>query len=126
MNIFERVKQIVADILDIQEEEILSHTYLIRDLGAESIDLLELAVSLNAGFQIEIRDDDIFLRKLRRYLEEAKEKSLDQHAYLADQYPFLSASRIGEILRVLEGGPVLTIEDLVSYIAYYQNSEDRK
>jgi len=60
MNIFERVKQIVADILDIQEEEILSHTYLIRDLGAESIDLLELAVSLNAGFQIEIRDDDIF------------------------------------------------------------------
>ncbi len=121
MNIFERVKQIVADILDIEEEEILSQTYLIRDLGAESIDLLELAVSLNAGFQIEIKDDDIFLRKLRRYLEEAKEKHLDQQAYLADQYPFLSASRIAEILRVLEGGPVLAIEDLVSYISYYQN-----
>ncbi|MBA4369736.1 MAG: acyl carrier protein [Desulfobacterium sp.] len=125
MNIFETVKQIVADILDIEEEKILIQTYLIRDLGAESIDLLELAVSLNAGFQIEIKDDDIFLRKLRRYLEEAKEKSLDQHSYLAGQYPFLSASRIGEILRVLEGGPVLTIEDLVSYIFYYQNNVDR-
>jgi len=121
MNIFERVKKIVADILDIEEEKILSRTYLIRELGAESIDLLELAVSLNAGFQIEIRDDDIFLRKLRRYLEETKEKGLDQHAYLAGQYPFLSNSRIGEILKELKGGPVLTIEDLVSYISYYQN-----
>ncbi|RPJ81693.1 MAG: acyl carrier protein [Deltaproteobacteria bacterium] len=121
MNIFERVKKIVADILDIEEQKILSWTYLIRELGAESIDLLELAVSLNAGFQIEIRDDDIFLRKLRRYLEEAKEKGLDQHSYLAGQYPFLSNSRIGEILKELKGGPVLTIEDLVSYISYYQN-----
>jgi acyl carrier protein len=125
MNIFERVKQIVADILDIEEEEILSQTYLIRDLGAESIDLLELAVSLNAGFQIEIKDDDIFLRKLRRYLEEAKEKGLDQQAYLADQYPFLSDARIGEILKALKGGPVLTIEDLVSYISYHQKKANR-
>jgi acyl carrier protein len=121
MDVFETVKKIVADILDIEEEKILSRTYLIRDLGAESIDLLELAVSLNAGFQIEIRDDDIFLRKLRRYLEEAKEKGLDQHAYLAGQYPFLSDARIGEILKVLKGGPVLMIADLVSYISYYQN-----
>ncbi len=121
MDVFETVKKIVADILDIEEEKILSRTYLIRDLGAESIDLLELAVSLNAGFQIEIKDDDIFLRKLRRYLEETKEKGLDQHAYLAGQYPFLSDARIGEILKELKGGPVLTIADLVSYISYYQN-----
>ncbi len=121
MDVFETVKKIVADILDIEEEKILSRTYLIRDLGAESIDLLELAVSLNAGFQIEIKDDDIFLRKLRRYLEETKEKGLDQHSYLAGQYPFLSDARIGEILKELKGGPVLTIADLVSYISYYQN-----
>ncbi len=125
MDVFETIKQIVTDILDIEEEKVLSQTYLIRDLGAESIDLLELAVSLNAAFQIEIKDDDIFLRKLRRYIEEAKEKSLDQHSYLSGQYPFLSDSRIGEILRVLDGGPALAIEDLVSYISYHQNNVNR-
>lgn len=120
MEILEKIKQIVADILDLEEEKIGMETYLIRDLGAESIDLLELAVSLNAAFQTEIRDDDIFLRKLRFYLEEAKTTGRDYHAFLAEKYPFLENSRIRAILNDLNGGAVLRISDLVCYIAHHQ------
>jgi acyl carrier protein len=120
MEIFKKIKQIVADLLDLEEDAIGMESYLIRDLGAESIDLLELAVSLNAAFQTEIRDDDIFLRKLRFYIDEAKTSSRDQHAFLAEKYPFLEASRIREILNDLNGGAVLRVSDLVRYIAHHQ------
>jgi acyl carrier protein len=125
MDVFEEVKKVIADILDIEEEDIFGETYIVRDLGAESIDLLELAVSLNAVFQIEIRDDDIFLRKLRLYLEEVKESDMDRLSYLRNQYLFLSKSRIQEILKELEGGPVLKVDDIVSYISYYQDENIR-
>ena len=120
MDSFTTIRNIIADILDIEEKKIQAETYLIRDLGAESIDLLELAVSLNAAFQIEIRDDDIFLRKLRLYLDEAAEKQQDRHSCLVDRYPFLDESRIREILDDLDKGPVLKVSDLVCYIFYYQ------
>ena len=120
MDSFTTIRQIISEIMDIEEQEILPETFVVRDLGAESIDLLELAVSLNAAFQIEIRDDDIFLRKLRLYLDEAAKKHQDRNACLAEQYPFLNGSRIREILNDLDKGPVLKVSDLVSYILYYQ------
>jgi len=106
------------EILDLEEAQISPETYLIRELGAESIDLLELAVSLNTVFKKEIIDDDIFLRKLRLYLEEAEEIGQKKSAYLAEKYPFLGHVRIRELLEELGGGPVLKVKDLVSYINY--------
>ena len=58
MNVLEKVTGTLADILDIEAHTIHSETYLIRELEAESIDLLELAVTLNSELQIEI---DIYL-----------------------------------------------------------------
>ena len=61
MEILGGVKEILADILDIEEQEITAETYIVRELGAESIDLLELAISLNARFKVEVNDGEIFL-----------------------------------------------------------------
>jgi len=118
MEAFNEIKNVIIEILDVEEDQILSETYLIRELGAESIDLLELAVSLNTVFKKEIIDDDIFLRKLRIYLEEAEEINQDKLAYLAEKYPFLEHARIRELLEELGRGPVLKVKDLVSYINY--------
>ena len=118
MDAFHEIKNVIMEILDVEEDQILPETYLIRELGAESIDLLELAVSLNTVFKKEIIDDDIFLRKLRPYLDEAEEIGQDKSAYLAEKYSFLGHARIKEILGELGGGPVLKVKDLVSYINY--------
>lgn len=118
MDAFHEIKNVIMEILDVEEDQISPETYLIRELGAESIDLLELAVSLNTVFKKEIIDDDLFLRKLRLYLDEANEAGQDELSYLAGKYPFLEHSRIREIRGELGGGPVLKVKDLVSYVHY--------
>ncbi len=117
MSILSKVTGTLADILDVEANEIDSETYLVRDLDAESIDLLELAVTLNSEFQIEIDDDEIFLKMLRIYLEEPKNTD-DMQEYLMEKYPYLSAKRIKEILEDRNNGPVLKVKDLISYISW--------
>ncbi len=121
MDILEKVTGTLADILDVEINEIGSETYLIRDLEAESIDLLELAVTLNSEFQIEIDDDEIFLKMLRIYLEQPDNKPNDMQEYLMEKYPYLSANRIREILEDQTNGPVLKVKDLISYINWKNN-----
>ena len=116
--VFEKIRDMLADILDLEGQEILPEMYLIRDLGAESIDLLELAVSLNAGFNVEVDDKDIFLLRLRDYVAQAEGAGMDVTHYLADRLRFLSRQRLEEIISDLEGGPTLKVKDLVSYILW--------
>jgi len=116
MDILEEIKNILAEILDIENRIITPETYLVRELGAESIDLLELAVAINSGFNIDVNDDKIFLRKLRQYVTEAKQQNNDLLQYLVEKFPFLSRKRLEEIVTDLEGGPALKVKDLISYI----------
>ncbi|MBU1171383.1 MAG: hypothetical protein KKD44_17660 [Proteobacteria bacterium] len=116
MNVISKVIESLADILDFDPNNIGPETYLIRDLEAESIDLLELAVVLNTEFKIEVDDDEIFLKTLRIYLDKPKECPKDMGEYMMEKYPYLTRERIKEILEDLPHGPVIKVKDLVSYI----------
>ncbi len=118
MDILTTIKDHLAEILDIEAEEITLETYLVRDLGVESIDFLELAVAFNSSLGIEIEDDEIFLANLRLYLKEAKEGKSDIVSYLAQKYPSLAKERLEQILQDLDDGPVLKVKDLVSYVSF--------
>jgi len=117
-DVLEKIRAILERILDLDGNEISAETYIIRDLGAESIDLLELAVELNQGFGINVQDDQIFLWRLRYYLVDASKNDADKHSYLAGKYPYLDSLRIAEILTDIDKGPVLKVKDLISYINY--------
>jgi acyl carrier protein len=58
MSIEERVKKIVAEQLGSDEDEISNESSFIDDLGADSLDTVELVMSLEDEFDIEIPDDD--------------------------------------------------------------------
>ena len=116
MNILKEITEILAEILDIENHNISPETYVIRELGAESIDLLELAVALNSGFKIDVNDDEIFLRKLRQYITEAGQQDNDILQYLAEKLPFLMRERLEEIMADIENGPTLKVKDLISYV----------
>lgn len=118
MEIFDGIKEMIADILDIDDQEITPETYIVRDLGAESIDLLELAVSLNSRFKVDVNDGEIFLTRLREYVTEAEDKAKDVVQHLKGMLPFLAEGRIVEIVGDLEGGPTLKVRDLVGYIEW--------
>jgi acyl carrier protein len=118
MDTFAEIKKILVELLDLEDRELSPETYLIQDLGAESIDLLELAVTINSRFKITVKDDEVFLTRFRLYLTEAEQQRKDSVPYVAKKYPFLTHDRIAEIIAHIDEGPQLKIKDLISYIAY--------
>ncbi len=118
MDTIEPIKEILAELLDVAPGSIAAHSYLVRDLDVESIDFLELAVTLNERFGVPVEDDTVFLRNLRLHLAAAQETSARPRDYLRERYPFLSPERIRQILSDLDGGPVIQVQDLASYVQW--------
>jgi len=116
MDVLAELKKIIEELLDLEDREITPETLLIQDLGAESIDLLELAVTINSRFRITVKDDEIFLTRFRLYSTEAKQQGKDTVHYIAGKYPFLGEDRIAEIMARIKEGPQLKIKDLISYV----------
>jgi len=57
-SIEERVKQIVAEQLGVDEEQVVSDAAFMDDLGADSLDTVELVMALEEEFDVEISDED--------------------------------------------------------------------
>ena len=55
---FERVKKLIAEELDVNEEEVTLEAKLDDDLGADSLDAVELIMALGDEFDIEINDEE--------------------------------------------------------------------
>ncbi|OGT22602.1 MAG: acyl carrier protein [Gammaproteobacteria bacterium RIFCSPHIGHO2_02_FULL_42_13] len=54
----ERVKRIIVDQLGVKEEEVKSSSKFIEDLGADSLDIVELVMALEEEFGTEIPDEE--------------------------------------------------------------------
>ena len=59
MDIFEQVKKILCDQLDLEEEQVNEDSEVIDDLGADSLDIVDLVMTLEEEFDTEIPDEDI-------------------------------------------------------------------
>jgi acyl carrier protein len=116
--VFEQVRDILAELLDVEAGQIVPESYLVRDLGMESIDFLELAVALNQRFKVPVHDDTVFLRNLRLCVLQARESGQPVVERLKDDYGFLSDERLEQILGELEAGPSIQARDLMSYIRW--------
>ena len=57
-SIFERVKGIIVEQLGVDEDEVTLEASFIDDLGADSLDIVELIMALEEEFDIEIPDED--------------------------------------------------------------------
>lgn len=58
MSIEDKVKRILAERLDIDASEIQPEAEFINDLGADSLDIVELLMSLEDEFDLEISDEE--------------------------------------------------------------------
>lgn len=58
MAIFEKVKAIIVDQLGVEEEEVTEEAAFIADLGADSLDIVELVMALEEEFEMEIPDEE--------------------------------------------------------------------
>jgi acyl carrier protein len=55
---FDRVKKVVVDQLDVNEDEVTPTASFVEDLGADSLDQVELIMAFEEEFDIEIPDED--------------------------------------------------------------------
>jgi acyl carrier protein len=58
MDALGRIKKIIIDQLDVVEDEITENSSFIADLGADSLDIVELIMAFEEEFDIEIADED--------------------------------------------------------------------
>ena len=57
--IFEKVKSIIVDQLDVDEEKVTMAANIQDDLGADSLDIVDLVMSFEDEFDMEIPDDQV-------------------------------------------------------------------
>ena len=55
---FEKLQDIIADVLNVQKDEIKPETTFVDDLGADSLDVVDLLMSIEDEFELEIPDEE--------------------------------------------------------------------
>jgi len=71
--VFEKIKSVLSNQLDIEEDSITLDSNLVDDLKADSLDIVELIMDLEQEFDMEIPDDDlpkvVTVRDIVSYIE---------------------------------------------------------
>lgn len=76
MAVEDRVKKIIAEQLGVEEDEVVSEASFVQDLGADSLDTVELVMALEEEFDIEIPDEEAEkMQKVSQAIDYIKEKS---------------------------------------------------
>lgn len=57
--VFEKIRALIAEQLDLNEDDITIDSALIEDLGADSLDVVDLVMSIEDEFEIEVPDEAI-------------------------------------------------------------------
>jgi acyl carrier protein len=57
-DIQERVKKIIIDQLNVEEEQVTPTAHFVEDLGADSLDNVEMVMAFETEFELEIPDED--------------------------------------------------------------------
>ncbi len=73
--VFEKVRDILCDQLDVNEEEVTMESSIAEDLGADSLDVVDLIMSLEDEFDLEVPDEQVEAIKtvgdLVRFIEQS-------------------------------------------------------
>ena len=74
----EKVKQIIVEQLNVDEGEVTPTASFVDDLGADSLDIVELVMALEEAFNIEVPDEDAeklaTVKDAYEYIEKKKKK----------------------------------------------------
>ena len=72
--VLEKVKAILSEQFDVEEDKITPDTNIVDDLGADSLDVVDLLMSIEYEFEIEVPDDEVenlkTVGKVVKYIED--------------------------------------------------------
>ena len=116
--IYEKVKSVLVEALGVEDDEVSATATLRSDLGAESIDYLDMLFKLQREFNIEIPRGDLFpddVFQTEEYVQDGKvtEAGLIE---LRKRMPHADLDEFAKNPVVSEFGEMFTVDMIVSYI----------
>jgi len=116
--ILARVKDCLADALGADEDEVTTEASLTRDLGAESLDFLDIIFRLEKAFGIKIQRGDLFPESIINNAEYVQDGRLTETGIkkLEEKYPYADLSVIKANPSVSEMGNLFTVGMIVEYV----------
>lgn len=116
--VFDKVREALMDALAVDDDEVQPTATLVGDLGAESIDFLDIVFRLEKSFGIEIPRAELFPEDVLtndQYVHDGKVTAAGV-AELKKRMPFADLSKFEQNPAVQEFGNLLTVNDLCRYI----------
>ena len=116
--VFEKVQEALVDALGVDDDEVTPEASLVGDLGAESIDFLDIVFRLEKSFDIKIPRGELFPEDILTsadYVVDGKinEAGMDE---LKKRMPFADLSKFEEDPAVTEFANALTVQDMCKYV----------
>src|SRR5512140_1135061 len=115
--IFTKVRETLVDALGVDDDEVTPEATMVGDLGAESIDFLDIVFRLEKSFGIEIPRSELFPEDVltnAEYVENGKVTAAGIEE-LRKRMPFADLTRFEQNPAVQEFGNLLTVSDLCRY-----------
>ena len=117
--VFDKVREALVDALGVDDEDVTPEATMVGDLGAESIDFLDIVFKLEKGFDIQIPRDELFPDDILTSAEYVQDGlvTADGLKKLKERMPFADLSKFEQDPRVQDFGNLLTVQDLVNYVS---------
>ncbi len=117
-DVFAKVQETLVDALGVDDDEVIEEATMVGDLGAESIDFLDIVFKLEKTFDIQINREELFpddLLTSAEYVVDGK-VTADGIARLKERMPFADLTKFEENPKVQDFGNLLTVKDLCNYV----------
>ncbi|PQO44827.1 acyl carrier protein [Blastopirellula marina] len=116
--VFEKVREALVDALGVDEEEVVPEATMVGDLGAESIDFLDIVFRLEKAFGITIPRDELFPEDILTNAEYVQDGKLtaDGLTELKKRMPYADLTKFEANPVVSDFGNLLTVNDMCNYV----------
>ncbi|MBM97661.1 MAG: acyl carrier protein [Planctomycetaceae bacterium] len=116
--VFEKIRAALVDALGVDDDEVTPDATLVGDLGAESIDFLDIVFRLEKAFNIEIPRAELFPEDILTNAEYVQDGKVTDEGVseLKKRMPFADLSKFEANPLVQEFGNLLTVNDMVRYV----------
>ena len=117
--IFKTIQETLVEALGVDEDEVTEDATLVADLGAESIDFLDIVFRLEKAFDIKIPREELFPQDILTSADFVQDGKLNEAglAELKKRMPFADLDKFAENPKVQEFGSILTVGDMVRSVA---------
>lgn len=116
--IFEKIRTCLVEALGVDEDEVTPEATLVGDLGAESIDFLDIVFRLEKSFNIKVPRGELFPEDILTNSEYVRDGKVtpDGLKQLRERMPFADLEAFSANPNVKDFGNLLTVQDMVRYV----------